>query len=153
LKFYSHCEAYHSIIRRYDHPLVKQYGRHINLLHKLNVYIKISTTLYIAEIEADSLLSNNLYSACIDDREKWEINSRVFFFRKSCFYFFFIRIEYQGAFFTPAFFSSFIINISVSYVKSNSLLIHSIVSDNDYLFLSFHKPSHKGYTFPIGISD
>lgn len=47
------------------------------------MYIRISRTLYIAEIEADSLLSNNLYSACIDDPEKWEINSLVFFFLES----------------------------------------------------------------------
>jgi len=98
LKFYSHCEAYHSIIRRYDHPLVKQYGRHVNLLHKLNVYIKISTTLYIAEIEADSLLSNNLYSACIDDREKWEINSPFFFLESPVFIFFLSELSIKELF-------------------------------------------------------
>ena len=86
-KFYSHCEAYHSIIRWYDHSLVRQYGRHINLLHRLNMYFRISTTLYIAEIEADSLQGNNIYSACIDDCEKWKMNSLVFFKKSPVFIF------------------------------------------------------------------
>lgn len=51
------------------------------------MYFRISTTLYIAEIEADSLLGNNIYSACIDDCEKWKMNSFVFFLESPVFIF------------------------------------------------------------------
>lgn len=148
-KFYSHFEANHSIIRRYDHSLVRQYGRQINLLFKRNMLLEYCQHCTLLKSKLTRSLVT-IHSACIVDRE----NEFALIFSFFCLFFNFSSKLSIEELFTPAFFSSFIINIWVNYVKSNSLLIHSIVSDNNYLLnISFHKPSHKGYTFLIGRSD
>ena len=130
MKFYSHFEANHSVIRRYDHSLVRQYGRQINLLYKLNILLEYRPhcTLLKSNLTRSLVTTSILHASLIN-----KTNSLYFFFLFFSFFIFSSKLSIEELF-TPAFCSSFIINMWVNYVKSNSLLIHSIVSDSNYMY-------------------
>lgn len=68
-KFYSHCEANHSIIRRYDHSLVRQYGRQICLLHKFNKLFEYRRHRTLLKSKLTRSLVTAFQSPCIVDCE------------------------------------------------------------------------------------
>lgn len=136
-KFYSHCEANHSIIRRYDHSLVRQYGKQICLLHKFNKLFEYR--------RHRTLLKSKLTRSLVTAFHRW-LWKRI---RSNSISLFHFSSKFSiKELFTPAFFSSFIINIKVNYVKSKSLLIHTIVSATIIcLIFLFTNPASRGIRF------